>query len=503
MKKLLPVIPAFIILGICSVVFVLMCLPQNPEIQYETVNLDMHFLRTRGVYIAVLGGLLFTALNNLAFYFFRKRETGFLLFAMLCSVYAVHSAFSPAGLNSVFVWIPEGEITARLNFATLTLFHNTGTWVGLYNLWPDWLRKYKIPLAAYLVFGLLLSAFAPVSFISSQNVKNTWMSVSCVAIFAFFAKSPVLKADKWVRLYFLSYALFMLFGPLQNQFMPNTFFAPGLTPVLFMILANILLLSNRYAGAFTLAEEYSANLELTVSERTHNLKVTNDAMKELLSNISHDLKTPLAVMSLNLESLSSLATSQADANYQRHVRAAYQKNLDLQRLIQNLLDVSRLETGQELFKPKWEPLLALLVRAKEKYNDYIEDQGLSFDIEAEIPGSLEIYADPQKVWSVFDNIIYNAVRHTQSGGITIYARREGNLAKVTIADTGSGIEAKHLPHVFERFYKGSDARNAGNGESGLGLYIVKSVMDACGGSAEIKSVTGEGTQLCLTFKAGE
>jgi signal transduction histidine kinase len=228
-------------------------------------------------------------------------------------------------------------------------------------------------------------------------------------------------------------------------------------------------------------------------------------MKELVQSISHDLKTPLAVMSVNLESLSGLAATQSDAGYQRHVRAAYQKNLDLQRLIQNLFEVSRIETNRNLYSPKWTPLLPLLAGAKQKYDDYLEDYGLTLEIGD--PGDIEISTDSQKIWSVFDNIIYNAVRHTSSGGITITARKDGESATITITDTGCGIAPEHLPHVFERFYKGSQARNANEGESGLGLYIVKSVMEGCGGSVAIESEPagdgrpGKGTSVILTFPA--
>ncbi|MDR1706349.1 MAG: HAMP domain-containing histidine kinase [Clostridiales bacterium] len=173
----------------------------------------------------------------------------------------------------------------------------------------------------------------------------------------------------------------------------------------------------------------------------------------------------------------------------------------MQRLIQNLLEVSRIETGHALFNPKWESLLRLLAKVYDKYNDYIEDNGLTFDIEAAVPAGLEISADPQKVWNVFDNIIYNTVRYTQNGGITITASTEGAFAKVTVTDTGCGIGAEHMPHVFKRFYKASPARDAGDGESGLGLYIVKNVMEGCGGFVEIESEAGKGARVCLTFPA--
>ncbi len=499
MKKLLPVIPALIILCLSVLLFIFMCMPPNPEISYEKIEFDVHFLRTRGVYLAALGGILFLAMNQIVFYIFKRQEKDYLLFSIFCITYAAHTLFTRNGLNDTYGWIPYGELLIRIRTAVAFLSHIITSCIGFNTFRPDLLTKYKNRLTLYFIIGMIFCLLAPFNTVYYEKIIYTAILIVCIIMTAMFIKSPLLKESKWVRLYFCSFILYLLCGIFWIFIDPGTFLMPGFTSVLFMVMSHAMLLSKKYADTFKLVEETNQNLEQIVEERTNNLQKTNDAMKELVSNISHDLKTPLAVMSVNLESLSSLAATQSNDDYQRYVRAAYQKNLDLQRLIQNLFEVSRIETDRQLYNPKWESLLLLLARVKEKYDDYIEDHGLAFDID--IPDDMEISADPLKIWSVFDNIIYNAVKHTESGGITITARREGSLAFVTITDTGSGIEPEHLPRVFERFYKGSQARNANEGESGLGLYIVKSVMEGCGGSAEIESEPGRGTSVILTFNA--
>ncbi len=501
MKKLLPVIPTIAIFTISALLLIYMCLPPNPDISYEVFEMDIHFLRTRGLYLVAFGGILFTALNHLSFYIFRRKNKEYLLFSLLCILYAVHTLFTRNGLNDTFTWIPYGELLIKIRCTVAFLFHGSAVCVGLYTLRLDFMLAHKKKLTAYLLLGTMICIFAPLSPSYYEKIIYTVILVFCIIIMPVFAKSPALKENKWVRLYFISYILFLLFGIFWVFIDPGTFLMPGFTSVLFMVLSHALLLSKNYTDTFKFVEETNQNLEKIVSERTHNLQVTNDAMKELVSNISHDLKTPLAVMSVNLESLSSLSATKSNADYQRLVRAAYQKNLDLQRLIQNLFEVSRIETGRRLYEPKWESLLRLLAKAKEKYDDYLEDHGLSFDIDTE--DNIEVSTDLQKIWNVFDNVIYNSVRHTAYGGITITAYRKGAFAAVTVTDTGCGIDPKHLPHVFERFYKGSQARNANDGESGLGLYIVKSTMEGCGGFAEIKSEPGKGTSVILTFPARE
>jgi signal transduction histidine kinase len=481
-----------------------MCLPPNPEVVYETYEFDAHFLRTRGVYLLASGGVLFVALNQLALFIFRKQDKRYLFFALACVLYLAHTFFTRNGLNVTFGWIKNEELLSKIRVMLVFLTQDSLCCVGLYTLRRDFLIKHKKKLIIYLLVGFVLCIFTPIN--HYEHIYHAVILIIAVLALAIVAQSSQLKESKWVRLYFVSYVSYIGLGIFWVFIDPGTFMMPGYTSVLFMILSYVLLISKNYTDAFLFVEETNQNLEQMVDERTRNLQAvneamqtTNDAMKELMQSISHDLKTPLAVMSVNLESLSSLAATQSDTDYQRHVRIAYQKNLDLQRLIQNLFEASRIETERNMYAPKWESLIRLLAKLKEKYDDYMEDRDLYFDIDPS--DNLEILTDPQKIWSVFDNVLYNSVRHTNSGGITISTRREGSNATVTISDTGRGISPEHLPHVFERFYKGSQARSTNEGESGLGLYIVKSVMEGCGGSVEIQSDQGKGTSVILTFPA--
>lgn len=99
-------------------------------------------------------------------------------------------------------------------------------------------------------------------------------------------------------------------------------------------------------------------------------------------------------------------------------------------------------------------------------------------------------------------LVYNALRHTPEGGsILLRLCRDGSRAVLTVADTGEGISAEHLPRIFERFYKVSQERGEKDGSSGLGLYIVKTTVEAMEGSVEVNSTPGEGTVFTLTFPA--
>lgn len=473
----------------------------------KSEDIQAWFVRTRAFYCVALGCILMTAFYHITLYIYRRREKMYLLFALLCFLCFVRFLMETNGLNEYFQWIPMGMFGIRSYLALFFAHCIAISAFSLYIFNRDFLLKYRTATLLCFSFVFLVSLIMPTN--TTAYVLITTPVTLSVTLFSIImaARSPVLRENGTTRLYFAAMIVYLIVGTSSKLFLDNVLFMMGLLSNMFMVMSQSLVLSRRYTDAFRFVEETNQNLEQIVDERTKSLQTanaamqaTNTAMKELVSNISHDLKTPLAVLSVNLETLSALAVTGSNADYQRHVRVAYQKNRDLQRLIQNLFEVSRIEASRNLYSPEWESMLRLLAQAKDKYDTFLEDAGILLDITVE--DDMEISIDPQKVWSVFDNIIYNAVRYTESGGsITITAHNMESAATVNVTDTGCGIAPEHLPHVFERFYRGSPARGAKEGESGLGLYIVRSIMEGCGGSVEIKSEPDKGTSVILTFPA--
>lgn len=496
MKKLISAIPVAVIFSVLVFVFVFMSLPEKQAETTAAFTVDFYFLRTRGFYFAVLGGIFMVGFYHMTIYIFRRRESVYLIFSVFCMMSAFYFIFARGGLNEIFAWIPAGTFLKRFIGILSFLYHNTITVLGLYVLSRRFLLAHRKALAAYIVLGIAYFLFVPVSASFYASVASLVILAVSLFVTVIGFRSPVLRENHWTWLYFISFIFHLCTGISNLVLFVNVFYMLGLVSNLFMVLSQSVLLSKNYTNAFALVEETNENLERIVDERTKALQNTNSAMKELIGNISHDLKTPLAVMSVNLEELLSLTEAREDEALERHVRLAYHKNLDLQRLIANLTEISRIETGQSLLAPEWLPLLGLLEQAQDKYDDLLRSRDIFFEIYCS--ENAELYADPQRIWSVFDNIIYNAARHTESGGtITISAEVLEKTAVVTITDTGCGIEPAHLPHIFERFYKANAAR--GGGDSGLGLYIVKTVMEAFGGSVSAASESGKGTSIILTF----
>jgi len=248
-------------------------------------------------------------------------------------------------------------------------------------------------------------------------------------------------------------------------------------------------------GAFVAYLRYFKYYLLDNEEVTQS----KSAVRTMIANVSHDLKTPLTVLSANLEKL--LTASPGDPDYFRDIQIAYNRSLDLQRLIGNLVDITRMESAPEkIYKLEWVSLNSVLADVQGKYGDYLESLNLTLDVSG-CGGDVSIKIDPVAIWSVFDNIIYNAARHTATGGLTITAECLGDdITTIALGDTGCGIAPKYLPHIFERFYKVEQEKEAWSGHSGVGLFVVKNVMEALGGQVRMESEVGVGTTVFLMFE---
>jgi signal transduction histidine kinase len=462
---------------------------------FEAVQ--MYFLRTRGFYLFALGCVLMMAIYHLALYVFR-RDHAYILFAVMCALCFARYLYEKNGLLEYFQWIETDLNFWRQYFALLLLHTSSIAVFALYAFDRDFLsRKWRL-IALYTIFSVLLEVLIPRdNAFARPSILLLGMPLVLCSI-AVALRSPVLREEKWTRLYLAALILYFFVGIGNKALFDSDFFMLGLLNNLFMIMSQSFVLSKRYAKAFELVESTNANLEGLVSERTKNLQATTNAMRELIANISHDLKTPLTVLSVNLEQLHTAALSLGDDRMIETADVAWYRNLDLQRLTQNLLEASRIEAGRSLYAPEWASLSWLCLMLRNKYEGFLERNELYLDVSYAEDAFL--WCDTQKIWNVFDNIIYNAVRHTKDGGITITVELTEETAIVSVQDSGVGIAPEHLPRIFERFYKAGSARGSSNGDSGLGLYIVKSAMEAIGGSVRAESEIGRGTAIILTFR---
>ena len=214
--------------------------------------------------------------------------------------------------------------------------------------------------------------------------------------------------------------------------------------------------------------------------------------RELVANVSHELKTPISALRARLENLLD-GVERPDPEV---LQVMLQQAERLSRLVEQLLDLSRLESG-DIQLERGDLDLDSLVREVASEVDVASGVG-AVAIHRDIPGDLpEVWADRERIHQVVFNLLDNAVRFTPPGGrVTVSASRIGDRVEVRVADTGSGIPAEHLPFLFERFYRVDQARSrgaGGTGGTGIGLAIARSVVEAHGGTIRAASEVGRGS----------
>jgi signal transduction histidine kinase len=236
-------------------------------------------------------------------------------------------------------------------------------------------------------------------------------------------------------------------------------------------------------GALTWAfNQLSADLA-----RSHELR------RQMTADIAHDLRTPLTVINAYIDGLREGVFKPTPGRFEAmHTEAQH-----LQHLVEDLRTLSLADAGELPIQLESVACPALLERLAAAYAPQAEAIGIVLHVCAE-PDLPDIVADPERMVQVLGNLVTNALRHTPSGGqVTLCARSQENAVALVVQDTGTGIAPDALPHIFDRFYRGDPARSQQDSESGLGLAIARSIVEAHGGTIEVQSELGRGTAFTI------
>lgn len=234
-----------------------------------------------------------------------------------------------------------------------------------------------------------------------------------------------------------------------------------------------------------------------------NLQKSEASRKELVANISHDLRTPLASIQAFVEALQDgIATDKE--TFHKYLHTLRLETERLSSLIDELFQLSQLESGAMVLKKQRYYLDQLLLETLQNQLFQIEKKKL--DIDVDLPEHLKpVYISPEKMKQAIINLLENAIRYSPIGGsIRISAREnENGFIKVNIRDEGEGIPEEDLPYIFERLYRVEKSRNKKSGGSGLGLAIAKSIIELHSGEIGATRHSERGSTLWFTLPKAE
>jgi signal transduction histidine kinase len=233
-----------------------------------------------------------------------------------------------------------------------------------------------------------------------------------------------------------------------------------------------------------------ALLDLTPTRRLETIR------RDFVANVSHELKTPLTSVGGFAETL--LDDALPAPQRKQFAETILTNTRRMQRIVDDLLDLSRIESGGWVPNPQMVDVASVAADATTRAKSVADEKNVVLDVEIH-DNAREAYADPTALRQVLSNLAENAIRHTFSGRVTVFTDPEENGVWVGVKDTGIGIAAEHLPRIFERFYRADRARSRDEGGTGLGLAIVRHLVEAHGGSVKAESQPGRGTTVSAFF----
>ena len=235
-------------------------------------------------------------------------------------------------------------------------------------------------------------------------------------------------------------------------------------------------------------------LAVAFNQMSASLSRANQLRRQMAADIAHDLRSPLTVISGYLESLRDGVLKPTPERFE----VLSNETIHLQRLVEDLRTLSLADAGELTINRQPVPPGELLERQVAAYQNQAEARQVGIDVNIQ-PNLPEVSVDPERMMQVLGNLVSNALRYTPPGGtITLTSWQEGDNVVLEVRDTGAGIPPETLPHVFERFYRGDEARQQ-DGASGLGLAIAKAIVELHGGQITASS-EGVGKGSVFTIK---
>ncbi|MBC1970921.1 cell wall metabolism sensor histidine kinase WalK [Listeria welshimeri] len=314
----------------------------------------------------------------------------------------------------------------------------------------------------------------------------------------------------------------ILSNPPAEEFLHNWFFSPEnsekvLIPVALDDLLNetldkkesqvgeITFADRTYVAILTLlyTGEHVRSVVAVIRDMTEE-KQLEKMKSDFVNNVSHELRTPISMLQGYSEAIID-GVAQSDEEVREFAQIIYDESLRIGRLVNDMLDLARMEAGFNHMDNQKMPIAPLLEKVIANFDVLAKENFVELGLELETP-NLEYSYDQDRMEQVLINLIMNAIRHTGKEGYAgkvilkqMIDKTRNNLV-ITVSDNGSGIAEEDIPYLFERFYKADKARKRGKAVgTGIGLAIVKNIVEAHNGKISVESVLGEGSDFIITL----
>ncbi|MBV7336638.1 HAMP domain-containing protein [Chloroflexi bacterium TSY] len=220
--------------------------------------------------------------------------------------------------------------------------------------------------------------------------------------------------------------------------------------------------------------------------------------RDLIAWLGHDLRTPLASVRAIVEALAD-GVVEDPISVERYLNTAKRDINSLSMLLDDLFEMAQIDAGGLRLDKHPNFLSDLISDTLESFSNRAIEKGIVLSGEV-APNVDPVILDAKQIGRVLNNLVNNAIRYSpDNASVHVSAQLQGGLVCVTVADTGDGINAEDLPHIFEQFYRGEKSRNRATGGSGLGLAIAQSIVESHGGQIQIKSQVNRGTSVIFTL----
>jgi len=333
-----------------------------------------------------------------------------------------------------------------------------------------------------------------------KNIKNVLGLKEFVlaGIFLFFILSLVLPVKHYWVIYLICFLILLIFFILiQRKVRENMF------PVLEVIKnirekkyteSNEIILTGNYGE---LPEEIQKMFDRFKKDFDY-LKKLEKMRTEFLGNVSHELRTPIFAIQGYIETLLNGALNDQKVNTY-FLEKANHHTQNLNNLLNDLIDISMIETGEMRLSFRYFRLAEYLKVIVEEFSPMAEEKGLKLILRP-FNESIEVFGDKAKLKQVFSNLIQNAIKYTEEGLVEVIVEEEEGKARIIIKDSGLGIPEEDLERIFERFYRVDKNRSRAVGGTGLGLAIVKHILEAHNSRIFVKSELNAGSEFYFSLK---